>query len=158
MLDICTCIISFIVFSDLVPDMYLQDADTWDSCDMHYLDYMTFLDIPCYFILWSRLLVIMLHDSFLSRTFHVHYIHITLCMHGLLVHDLSSWLFLLLLLLSVLDTAKHIILMSYLLFLHFHILSLIVLFPSCTLASPLLTDFYIIFQYLDLDADIESFS
>ena len=44
MLDICTCIISFIVFSDLVPDLYFQDTDTWDSCDMHYLDYMTFLE------------------------------------------------------------------------------------------------------------------
>ena len=76
----------------------------------------------------------------------------------LLVHDLSSRLFLLLLLLSVLDTVKHIILMSYLLLLHLHIFSFVVLFPSCTLASPLLTDLYYIFQYLDLDAGIESFS
>jgi len=52
MLDICTYIISFILFSDLVPD-------TWDSCDMHYLDYMTFLDIPCYFTLCSRVLMIL---------------------------------------------------------------------------------------------------
>ena len=49
-------------------------------------------------------LVIMLHESYLSRTFHVHYIHGTLCMHSLLVHDLSSWLILLLLLLLILDT------------------------------------------------------
>ena len=37
MLDICTCIISYIIFSDLVPGIYFQDTDTWDSCDMHYL-------------------------------------------------------------------------------------------------------------------------
>jgi len=49
-------IISCIIFSNLVLDMYFQDTDTRDSCDMH--DYMTFLDIPCYFILWSRVLVI----------------------------------------------------------------------------------------------------
>ena len=91
-------------------------------------------------------LVIMLHDSFLSRTSHVHYIHVIIpCMHGLIVHDLSSRLFMLLLLPSVLDTAKHIILMSYLLFLHLHILSFTVLFLLCTLAGPLLMDLYIIF-------------
>jgi len=103
-------------------------------------------------------LMIMLHDSYLSRIFQVHYIHVTLCMHGLLVHDLSSRLFLLLLLLSVLDTTKHIVLMSYLLLLYFHILSFIVLFPSCALAGPLLTDPYYIFQYLDQKAGIESCS
>ena len=59
MLDIYTCIISCIIFSDLVPDLYFYDTNTWDSCDMHYLDYMTFLDIPCYFILWFRVLVIL---------------------------------------------------------------------------------------------------
>jgi len=74
-------------------------------------------------ILSSCDLVIMLHDSYLSRTSHIHYIHVTPCMHDLIVHDLSSRLFLLLLLLSVLDTVKHIMLMSYLLLLHFHILS-----------------------------------
>jgi len=102
--------------------------------------------------------MIMLHDSYLSRTSHVHYIYVTSCMHGFIVHDLSSRLFLLLLLLLVLDTAKYIVLMSYLLLLHFHILSFIVLFPSCTLASLLLTDLYIIFQYLDQEAGIESYS
>ena len=158
MLDICTCIISFIVFSDLVPDLYFQDTDTWDSCDMHYLDYMTFIDIPCYFILWSWVLVIILHDSYLSRTSHAHYIHVTPCMYDLIVHDLSSWLFLLLLLFSVLDTAKHIMLMSYLLLLHFHILSFIILLPSCALVGPLMTDLYIIFQYLDQEAGKKSYS
>ena len=44
MLDIYTCIISCIIFSDLVPDIYFLKNDTWDSCGMHYLDYMTFLD------------------------------------------------------------------------------------------------------------------
>ena len=47
MLDINTCIISCIVFNDLVTDLYLYDTDTWDYCDMHYLDYMIFLDWPC---------------------------------------------------------------------------------------------------------------
>ena len=102
-------------------------------------------------------LVIMFHDSYLSRTSHVHYIHVTPCMHDFIVHDLSSRLFLLLLLLSVLDISKHIVLMSYLLLLHFHILSFIVLFPLCTLTSSLLTDLYIIFQYLDQEAGIESY-
>ena len=59
MLDIYTCIISCIVFSDLVPDLYLYDTDTWNSCDMYFLDYMMFLDLPCYFILWSHVLVIL---------------------------------------------------------------------------------------------------
>jgi len=35
--------------------------------------------------------VIMLHHSYSSRTLHVHYIHVTLCMHDFLVHDLSSY-------------------------------------------------------------------
>jgi len=57
-LDIYTCIISCIVFSDLVPDLYFHDTDTWDSCDMHYLDYMMFLDhhviLSCDLVfLWS---------------------------------------------------------------------------------------------------------
>jgi len=54
-------------------------------------------------------LVIMLRDSYSSRTIHVSYIHVTTCMHDLLVYDLSFWFFLLLLLLSVLDTANHIV-------------------------------------------------
>ena len=56
MLDIYTCIISCIVFNDLVTDIYFYDTDTWNLYDMHYLDYMTFLDIPCYcdlVFLWS---------------------------------------------------------------------------------------------------------
>ena len=60
MLDICTCIISCIIFSDIVPDVYFHNTDTWDSCDMHYIDYMMFLDLPCYFILWSCVLAILL--------------------------------------------------------------------------------------------------
>ena len=51
--------LSCIIFSDLVPDIYFHDTDTWDSCDMHYIDYMMFLDLPFYFILWSRVLVIL---------------------------------------------------------------------------------------------------
>ena len=95
---------------DLAPDIYFGNSDTWDLCNMHYLDYMIFLNWPCYFNLWSRVLVFMLHDSYSSRTSRVHYIHVTTCIHGLIIHDLSFWLFLLLLLHSVLDAANHIVL------------------------------------------------
>jgi len=86
-------------------------------------------------------LVIILHNSYSSGISHVCYIcHI---MHA---RSYCTWsiilIFFLLLLLSVLDTAKHIVLMSYLLLLHLRILFFIVLFPSCTLAGLLLTDHY----------------
>ena len=165
MIDICTCIISYIVFSNLVPDMYqdtdtwdscdmhmYQDTDTWDSCDMHYLDYMIFLDILCYFILWSRVLVIILHDSYLSRTSHVHYIHVTPCMHDLIVHDLS---------LDYSCDCYYIqfLIFPYILFLcptycyYIFIFSLLSFF-----FLRVLLDLYIIFQYLDQEAGIESCS
>ena len=54
--------------------------------------------------------VIILHNSYSSRISHVHYIHVITFMHGLIVHDLSSWLFMLLLSLLVFDTINHIIL------------------------------------------------
>ena len=158
MLDICTCIISFIIFSDLVPDLYFQDTDTWDSGDMHYFDYMTFLDIPCYFILWSRVLVIMLHDSYLSRTSHVHYIHITPCMHGHIAHDLSFWLFLILLLPSVLETDKHIIFLCPIDYYYIFIFSLLLFFFLRVLLLVCFWRTFIIFQYLDQKAGIESWS
>ena len=96
-----------------------------------------FLVISC-----SYDLVIILHNSYSYRTSHIHYLHVTLCMHGLHVHDLSSQLFLLLFLFLVLDTAKHIVLMFYLLLLHLHILPFTILFPLCTLTGPLLMDLY----------------
>jgi len=80
MLDICTCIIFFIIFSDLVPDMYFQDTNTWDSCDMHYLDYMTFLDLPWFFILWSRVLVI-LWLCYITVTYPGHFMFIIYMSH-----------------------------------------------------------------------------
>jgi len=55
---------------------------------MHYLDYKMFLDLLCNL---SCDLVIILCDSYSSRTSHVHYIHVTPCMHCLLLHDLPSW-------------------------------------------------------------------
>ena len=137
---------------DLVPDLYFRDT-TWDSCDMHYLDYMIFLDWPCDFNLWSRVscdLVIMLHDSYSSRTIRVHYIHVRTCMHGLLVHDLSSWLFLLMLLLSVLDTANHIVLiisMPYFTVAAFSY-SLLLFFFLRVLLLVWFWQTFIIFQYL----------
>ena len=106
MLDICTYIISFILFSDLVPD-------TCDSCDMHYLDYITFLDLSCDSNLWSRVLVILwLCYTTITCPRHFMFIiyNVTPCMHGPLVHDLLSQFFLLLLSLSILDNTNHIIL------------------------------------------------
>ena len=93
MLDICTWTLSFIIFSDLVPDLYFQDTDTWDSCDMHYTDYVMFLDLPWCFILWSHVLVIILHDNYLSRIFHVHYMHVTpyMCWHLKKTRFLLAW-------------------------------------------------------------------
>jgi len=160
MLNIYTYIISCIVFSDLVPDIYFHDTNTGDSCDMHYFDYMTFLDLPCYFILWSRVLVIILQNSYSSRTSNVHYIYATPCMHGLLVHDLSSQfscyyyyfqfsILLIILFLLFQCPTRAVTAFSYSFF--------TILFPPCTLAGPLLTDF-IIFQYLDQKAGIESWS
>jgi len=116
---------------------YLQWSSTWDLFSRywhlrlmwHVLSWLH--DIPGHTVLFylvilsSCVLVIMLHDSYLSRTSHIHYICITPCIHDFIVHDWSSRLFLVLLLPSVLDIAKHIILMSYLLLLHFHILSLL---------------------------------
>ena len=91
-------------------------------------------------------LVITLHDSYSSKTSHVHYIHITPCTYDLLVHDLSSRLFLLLLLLSVFDTAKHFVLiisMPYWTVTVFSYSLFYCLFlSSCTLVGPLLTDLY----------------
>jgi len=114
---------------------------------------MFYLVISC-----SSDLVIILHSSYSSRTSYIHYIYVTPCMHGLTIHDQSSRLFLLFLFFLVLDIVKHIVLMSYLLLLLFHILSFIVLFPSCTLVGLLLTDLYFNFQYLDQKASIESCS
>jgi len=75
MLDIYTCIISCIVFSDLVPDIYFHDTDTWDSCDMRYIDYMMFLDLPWCFILWSRVPVILwLYYTPVTRSGHLMFI------------------------------------------------------------------------------------
>jgi len=94
-------------------------------------------------------LVIMLHYSYLFRMSHVHYIHVTPYMHGLVVHDLSSWLFLLLLLPSVLDTTKHIILMSYLRY-YIFIFSLLLFFSlHVLLLVCFCRTFILFFQYLD---------
>ena len=122
------------------------------SCDMHYLDYMTFLNLPCYFILWSHVLVIILHNSYSSRTSHVHYIYVTSCMHGLLVHNWSSqfscccYYFQF----SILPIISYFLFQcSTRAFTIFSYSSFTV--PSCTLAGLLLTDF-IIFQYLDSES------
>ena len=152
MLDINICIISCIVFSDLVPDIYFHNTDTWDSCDMHYLVYMKFLSWPCEFNLWSRVLMIMLHDSYSFRTSHVHYIHVTTCMHDLIIYNLSSRLFLLLLLLSVLDTVKYIVLLILMPYLHCYCIFIFSLLLFFFLRVLLLVRFWqiiIIFQYLD---------
>ena len=80
---------SHIVLScDLEPNMCFCNTDTWDFCDKHSLDYMIFLDLLCDFKLWFCELVIMIHDSYSSKTSHAHYTHVTARMHEHTVHDL----------------------------------------------------------------------
>ena len=125
MLDLYTCIIFCIILSDLVSHLYFHDY-WYLRLLRHVLSWLH--DILGHTMLFHLVIssscepVTMWHDSYLSRMSHVHYIHVTPCMHGLIVHDLSFWLFLLLLLPLVIDTAKHTILMSYLLLQHLHIL------------------------------------
>jgi len=159
MIDICTCIISCIIlviyflthiFKILILETHVTCIVliTWHSwiyhdilsCDLEFLwscDYVTrqllVQDVSC--------------SLYTCHTMHAR----SYCTWSI------SWLFLWLLLHSVLDISIHIVLMSYLLLLHLHIL-FYCSFPSCTLASPLLTDLYIIFQYLDQEAGIESCS
>ena len=147
MLDIYTCIISCMVFSNLVPDIYFHGADTWDSCDMHYIDYMMFLDLPCYLscdlmFLWfcdyttQQLLV-----QDISCSLYICYI-----MHArLLVHNMSSRfscycyyyqfsIILIILFLLFQYPTCTVTVFSYSLF--------YCSFPSYTLAGPLLTNLY----------------
>ena len=142
MLDIYICIISCIILSDLLPDIYFHwlTLETHVTCIIltwHSWTYHVILSCDIEF-LWSCDYVT---RQYLFRTFHVHYIYVTLCMHGLLAHDLSSWLFLLLLLLSVFDTDKHIvvlILKPYLYCYCIFIFSLLLFFSfvySCWFAS-----------------------
>ena len=55
-------------------------STTWCSWTYHVI---LFCSCPCD-------LVIILHNSYWFRTFHVHYIYVTPCMRDLLVYDLSS--------------------------------------------------------------------
>ena len=141
MLDIYTCIISCMVFSDLLLDIYFHDTDTWDSCDMHYLDYMIFLDWPCDFklvILWSW--------DYVTWYLFVQDISCSLypC-HNVHARSPCIWsivsIFLLLLLLLVLSTSKHIVLLISMPYLYCYcilIFSLILFFSfvySCWSAS-----------------------
>jgi len=90
--------------------------------------------------------VIILHNSYSSRTSHVHYIYMShhACMISLYIISRLDFPVI------VLNTANYISLLismpysccDYI----FHILSFIVLFPSCTLAGPLLTDHYYYFS------------
>ena len=138
-----TCILSCIVFSDLLPDLYFHDTDTWDSCDLHYLDYMVCLELSCYYLVISCScdFMIMLHDSYSFRTSHVHCIHVTLCMHDFLVHDLSSYY-------PCYCYYFQFSILPNILFLcptycyYIFIFSPYCSFPSCTLAGPLLTNLY----------------
>ena len=151
MLDIYTYIISNIVFSDLVLDLCFHDTDTWYSCDMHYLDYMTFLDLHY---------MIMLYDSYSSMTSHVHYIHGTPCMHDRLAHDPSSRFFcycyyyqfsiIQIILFLLFQCATHVVTTIFIFFFYCS-------FPSCTLVGPLLTDLYY-FAVSRLEDGIESWS
>jgi len=152
MLDIYTYIISCIIFSDLVHDLYFYDTDTWDSCDMHYLDYMMFLDLLCYFILWYRILVIL----------WLYYIIVTHPGHLMFIIYMSHYACT-----TLLYMTCHLIIVitfsyrycpkyrtSYfnallVLLLYFHILSFTILFLRVLLVVRFWWTIIIIFQYLD---------
>jgi len=90
-------------------------------------------------------LVIILHNNYSSRTSHIHYIHVTLCMHDLLAHDLSSWFscYCYYFQISILSNISYFLFQcptytvtafSYSFFYYS--------FPSCTPAGPLLMNLY----------------
>jgi len=89
-------------------------------------------------ILWFYDLMIMIHNSYSSRTSHVYFIHVTICMHVHTVHDLlfcySS---------RYCKTYWSFILTPYL-YRHYIFMFLLLLFVSflCTLAGPVLAVLY----------------
>jgi len=157
MLDIYTCILSCIIFNDLVPDLYFHDTDTWDSCDIRILiTWYSWTDLviltcdflwSCVYITWQLLI-----QDISCSLYSYHNMHArSPCTQSIVL------IFLSLLLLSVLDTANHIVLMSYLLLLHLHILSFNILFSRVLLLVHFWWTF-IIFYYRDQKASIESWS
>jgi len=163
MLNIYTCIISRIIFGDLVPNLYFYDTDTWDSCDTNYLDYMTFLDLLCYLFLWSRVLVILwLYYTIVTRPGHLMFIicmsHHACTVSLYTIYHLDFSVIVITFSSRYCQTYRASYFNALLVLLrHFHILSFTVLFPSCTLTSLLLMNF-IIFQYLDQKDSIKSWS
>ena len=87
--------------------------------------------------------VITLHDIYSSRTLHVNYIHVTECMHGLIVPDLLLCLFMLMLSFSSRYCRIYcsFILMPYLYWYYTSIFLFLLFFPFlCALAGPVLPD------------------
>ena len=118
---------------------------------MHYLDYMMFLNLPCYFILlmslWScdyttqQLLIQNISCS----------LYICHTMHARFPYTWSIVLIILIIVITFSSRYWQTYCSSYfnallVLLLHFHILSFTILFSSCTLAGPLLTDHYYYFS------------
>jgi len=138
---------------DLVLNIYFHDTDTWDSCDMHYLDYMIFLDWPCDFNLWSRVLMI-LWLCYTRSLYSCHNMHArSSCTRSIIV------IIPVLLLLSVPDTVNYIVLiisMPYLYCYCIFIFSLLIFFSFRVLLLVRFWRTFIIFQYLDQKASIES--
>ena len=146
MLDIYTCIISCIVFSNLVLNLYFRDTNTWNSCDVHYLEYMIFVDPPCYFILWSRVLeILLLYYTTVTRLGHLMFI-IFMWQHACTV---------LLYMIYHLDYSCYCYYFQFSILPKYYAYVLLIIttsscslfyhsFPSCTLAGPLLTDLYYI--------------
>ena len=119
---------------------------------MHYLDYMTSWT---YHVILSCDLEFLGSCDYVSRQLLVQDLSCSLyTCHTIYARSYCTWaVFSIIPVIIIIFSSRYCqtyCLMSYLLLLHFHILSFIVLFPSVLFASPLLTDLYIIFQYLDL--------
>jgi len=150
MLNIYTCIIFGIVFSDLVSHLYFYDTDTWDSCDSIILT--TWCSWTYHVILSCDLVFLWFYD-YVTRQFLIHDISCSLytchTMHARTSCAwLSSQLFLLLLLLSVFDTANIVLIsMSYLYCYCIFIFSLLLFFSLRVLLLVSFWQTIIIFQY-----------
>ena len=95
---------------DLVLDLYFRDT-TWDSCDMHYLDYIIFFDLPYDFNLWFCVLVIF-WSCYMIFT-HPGYPIFIIFMSRHACMEYYTWFIILSIRVIVLDTAKHIVLLSW---------------------------------------------
>ena len=139
--------------------MYFHDTDTWDSCDMYYLVYMIFLDWSCEFNLWSFVLVILwscyttvTHPRRLMFIIFMWQHVCTVLLYMIFRPDYSCYCYYF----QFLINAMHIVLMSYLYCYCAFIFSLLLFFSLRVLLLVHFWRTYIIFQYLDHKAGIES--